>query len=196
MQFWKAKSIIPSSFYLGESSLDRNRVLPYKVQWEKLKSFPHILAQNIGRKNNVKTPNIFSWQNYSVSLTLQIISQTKLCFFSKYNTVSEKVLCLWCITAIETVRVTSILVIPPINPSWKTSNLGKLYVMIGKKRRDKIQDMVVCICTSFSLLFFNCCFSQSHYREYLYVGNQISIFLLLKVIKSPARQSQIQNITE
>lgn len=58
--------------------------------------------------------------------------------------------------------------------------------------RDKMQDVVVCIGTYLSLLFFNCCFFQNHYREYLYVGNQTSTFLLLEVLKSPVRQSQIE----
>jgi len=59
-----------------------------------------------------------------------------------------------------------------------------MYVITGKKitTRDKMQDVVGCICTYLSLLFFNCCFSENHYREYLYVGNQTSIF----------RQSQIE----
>jgi len=59
MQFWKANAIIPNSFsYHGESFLGGNRILPYKVQREELKSFTHILAQNMGRKNNIETPNI------------------------------------------------------------------------------------------------------------------------------------------
>lgn len=66
--------------------------------------------------------------------------------------------------------------------------------MTGKKISitDKTQDVVVCICTYLSLLFFNCCFFQNHYREYLHAGNQNSIFSLLEVIKSPVRQSQIE----
>lgn len=69
-----------------------------------------------------------------------------------------------------------------------------MYVITGKKKsvRDKIQDVVVCMCTYLSLLFFNYCFFQNHYREYLYVGKQTSIFFLLEVITSPVRQSRIE----